>query len=737
MSQNRFIDATLRFKNQFTKPLGSAIGQLEKSSLSVKRMGSSFIAAGKSIEKTGKGLTQKITAPTLGIGAAAVKTAMDFESGMSKVQAISGANGKEMGLLTAKAKEMGVKTKFSATESAQAFQYMSMAGWKTKDMLNGIEGTMYLAGASGEDLATVSDIVTDSLTAFGLKAKDSSHFADVLAAAASNSNTNVGMMGETFKYAAPVAGALGYSVEDTAAAIGLMANAGIKSSQSGTALRGWMTRMAKPTKESSKAMKDLGITITDSSGKMKPFGTVMGDLRGSFKNLTQDQKAQYAAMLAGQEGMSGLLAITNATESDYKKLTGAIGDCNGMAKEQYDIMQNNLKGSLEKMKSAIEGCAISIGGAFAPTIKSAAEHIQALAEKFNGLSPETQRTIIKIAGLAAAIGPAMLVIGKLNQGVGNVIRKFGKFGEAVHKGGGVLGSAMKVFLGPAGIALLVIGALVAAGVLVYKNWDKIKAAAGRFKTAVKDTFTAAGIDTKKFSKTFQAVKNTIGRLVKSAGKLIKGFITYMKPVVKFVGGVFKAVFRTGFKAIVSYAGGWLSGVADAIGGVTRVLNGIIDFVSGVFTGNWKKAWAGVKDIFKGIVSTFAGIMKAPMNGIIGVINAGIGKLNTLSFDLPGFLGGKHVGVNIPKIPYLKKGTRNWGGGMAVINEAGGEIVDLPRGSRVYPHDESLRIARKEARRVNITINKFADTIVVREEGDIDKIADAVIDRILEDVDNIA
>lgn len=442
-------------------------------------------------------------------------------------------------------------------------------------------------------------------------------------------------------------------------------------------------------------------------------------------------------MLAGKEGMSGLLAITNATEKEYKKLTGTIGNCDEVAEEQYKIMQNNLKGSFEMMKSAIEGCAISIGGALTPTIKKGAEHIQALAEKFNGLSPETQRTIIKIAAFAAAIGPAMLVLGKLNQGVGKVIRNFGKFGEAIHKGGSVLGSTMKIFLGPAGIALLVIGALVAAGVLVYKNWDKIKNAAGKLKTAISDTFTSAGIDTKKFSKTFQEVKDTIGRLVKSAGTLSKGFITYMKPVVSFVSSVFKVVFRTGFKAIVAYAGGLLSGITDAIGGVTKALNGIIDFVSGVFTGNWKKAWTGVRDIFKGIVSTFAGIMKAPMNGIIGVINAGIGKLNTLSFDLPDFLGGKHVGVNIPKIPYLKKGTRNWGGGMAVINEAGGEIVNLPRGSRVYPHDESLRMARKEARRINLTINKFADTIIVREEEDIDRIADAVIDRILEDTDNIA
>ncbi len=216
-----------------------------------------------SIAKTG------LTAAAAAIGAVsaalttaggyAIKVGSDFEAGMSQVAAISGATGEELDALTEKAKEMGAKTKFSATESAEAFNYMAMAGWKTEDMLNGIEGIMDLAAASGEDLAMVSDIVTDALTAFGMEAKDSGHFADVLAAAASNSNTNVGKMGYTFKYVAPIAGAMKYSIEDTAVAIGLMANAGIKGEQAGTSLRGMLTRLVKPTDAVAGAMEELGI----------------------------------------------------------------------------------------------------------------------------------------------------------------------------------------------------------------------------------------------------------------------------------------------------------------------------------------------------------------------------------------------------------------------------------------------------------------------------------------------
>ena len=268
-----------------------------------------------------------------------------FEMGMSTVQAISGATGDELAALTDKAKEMGANTKFSATEAAEAMQYMVMAGWKTDDMLNGIEGIMNLAAASGEDLATTSDIVTDALTAFGLTAQDSAHFADILAQASSNANTNVSMMGETFKYVAPVAGAMGYSAEDVATAVGLMANSGIKASQAGTSLRTMLSRMAKPTKEVQAAMDALGISLTDSDGNMKSFHEVMGDLRAGFGGLSEAESITMATMLGGQEAMSGLLAIVKASDADYQKLTDSISACDGAAASMADTMQFTILGS--------------------------------------------------------------------------------------------------------------------------------------------------------------------------------------------------------------------------------------------------------------------------------------------------------------------------------------------------------------------------------------------------------
>ena len=337
-----------------------------------------------------KGLSSiltKATSALTGLGKSVVQVGTQFETSMSNVAAISGATGDELDALTKKAQEMGAKTKFSASESADAFSYMAMAGWKTEEMLGGIEGIMNLAAASGEDLATTSDIVTDALTAFGLKAKDSGHFADILAAASSNANTNVGLMGETFKYVAPVAGALGFSAEDTAQAIGLMANAGIKGSQAGTALRSVFSRLAKPTKQSQQALDDLGLSLTDDAGNVKDLNTLLLEMRQKFSTLSDAQKANYAALLAGQEGMSGLLAIVNASDADWNKLAGAIDGCTdeltgySAAEEMAAKQIDNLEGQVTILKSSLEGLKIKLYQGVETPLKEIVKGVQGMVQQ--------------------------------------------------------------------------------------------------------------------------------------------------------------------------------------------------------------------------------------------------------------------------------------------------------------------------------------------------------------------
>ena len=377
----------------------------------------------------GSTLSKSVSVPLMTVGAIALKTSSDFEAGMSEVKAISGVTGESFTQLENKAIQMGAKTKFSASESAQAMKYMAMAGWDAEEMMSGISGVMDLAAASGEDLATTSDIVTDALTAFGLQASDSAHFADVLAQASSKSNTNVGLMGETFKYVAPVAGALGYSIEDTAVAIGLMANSGIKGSQAGTALRSTITRLAKPVGEAKDAVEELKISITNTDGTMKPLSQTMVELREKFAGLTEEQKAQYAAMLAGQEGMSGLLAIVNASDEDFQKLTDEINNANGAAEDMAKTMQDNLKGSVTIFKSTAESAAISIGKKLAPEVRKFVDQGTKLITKFNNMSDAEKENIIKMGKLAATIPLATLAGVRLSSmitKIGSSIIKFNR-----------------------------------------------------------------------------------------------------------------------------------------------------------------------------------------------------------------------------------------------------------------------------------------------------------------------
>lgn len=399
--------------SKFTKGFASARNDLQQFNNSSASISTRLTGLSNAMVATGSVLTKSVSVPLLTIGAAALKTTADFDAGMSEVKAISGATGTEFKQLETKAIQMGAKTKYSATEAASAFKYMAMAGWDTNDMLSGISGVMNIAAASGEDLATTSDIVTDALTAFGLSAKDSSHFADILAQASSRSNTNVGLMGETFKYVAPVAGALGYSAEDCAVAIGLMANSGIKASQAGTALRSLFTRLAKPTDTVAAAMEKYNITLTDANGNMKPLSTLMSEMRDRFSGLSEAQKANLAATLAGQEGMSGLLAIVNSSDDDFKNLTDSINNADGASERMAKTMQDNLKGSFTIFKSTVESAAISIGKKLTPEVRKFVDTGTSLVKKFNDMSDAEKTNVVNIGKMATVIPLATLAGGKL------------------------------------------------------------------------------------------------------------------------------------------------------------------------------------------------------------------------------------------------------------------------------------------------------------------------------------
>lgn len=452
----------------------------------------------------GKDMTLKVTTPIVAAGVAVVKTSASLEQSLSKVKAISGATGDDMVKLKDKAIEMGAKTKFSATEASDAFTYMAMAGWKTNDMLNSIDGIMNLSAADGLDLATTSDIVTDAMTAFGLAAdgttkivkdgfvkevSNASHFADVMASASSNANTNVSMLGESFKYVAPVAGSLGYSVEDTAVALGLMANSGIKASQAGAGLRAALTNMVKPTDTMQAVMDRYHLSLTNTDGSMKSLSEVMEMLRTKMGGLSEAEQASAAAALFGKEAMSGMLAIINAAPSDYDKLTKAINNADGTAEDMANTMQDNLNGQITILKSNLESLAISIGDLIIPYVKKVVEKIQEVVVWLNSLDDKTKDRIVKIAAIVAAIGPLLLIISKVISIVSLVINVFNK-----------LTVVAGLVANPIGLLIIIIGSLVAAFVNLWNKseafrsfwinlWNKVKDTTGTVVNAIIDFFT--------------------------------------------------------------------------------------------------------------------------------------------------------------------------------------------------------------------------------------------------------
>mgnify|MGYP000756508931 FL=1 len=563
-------------------------------------------AAGEVMQNVGNKISgageklMPITAGVTALGTLAVKTGADFDSAMSKVAAVSGATGEELDALRDKARDMGSKTKFSASEAAEAMNYMAMAGWKTEDMLSGIEGIMNLAAASGEDLATTSDIVTDALTAFGLTAADSGHFADVLAAASSNANTNVSMMGETFKYAAPVAGALGFSVEDTAQAIGLMANAGIKSTQAGTSLRSILTALSGEVKFCGDAIGEVTVQTTNADGSMRDLNDILDDCRTAFSGLSESEQASAAQALVGKNAMSGFLALMNAAPADISKLEGAISACDGTSLSMAETMQDNLAGQLTILKSQLEELAISFSDVLMPAIRSIVTWVQGLVDWLNQLDPQTKETIVKIALAAAALGPLLIVLGKTVSGVGTVfsaVSKLPALFSAVQSGIGAITGALGVSLGPLLAIIAAVAALVAAFVHLWKTndefksniiaiWEQIKSTFAGLTQGITDRLNDLGFDFESFTDVLKAAWD--------------GLCNLLAPI-------FEGVFQN---------------ISNIFSEFTGVLLGLLDVLIGLFTGNWEQCWNGIKGIFTSIwdfiVNTFSNILNT-LKGIADVV----------------------------------------------------------------------------------------------------------------------
>lgn len=578
----------------------------------IEEAGGKLVAAGDTIAGAGKKMSV-LSAAVVGIGAAAVQTTAEFDAAMSKVAAVSGAAGDELEALRDKAREMGERTKFSASEAAEAMNYMAMAGWKTEDMLSGLDGIMNLAAASGEDLATTSDIVTDALTAFGLTASDSGHFADILAAASSNANTNVSMMGETFKYCAPIAGALGFSAEDTAEAIGLMANAGIKSTQAGTALRTIMNNLTGEIKICGASLGETTIATTNADGSMRDLSDILADCRTAFAGLSESEKANTAEALVGKNAMSGFLALMNAGEQDVQKLSSAIANCNGSAASMAEIMQDNLSGQITILKSQLQELAISFGEMLMPLIRKIVSAVQSFVDRLNEMDEGTRKAVLTIGMIVAALGPFLVILGTTISKVGAAMQGFTTLAVGIKKLGvgveganglfGRLGAALGGVSAPVLAVVAVLATLTAAFMYLWHTNDGFRETILSTWSKIKDTLSGF----------FQGIVDRLNAL---------GFeFTDILDVLKTAWDAFCSALAPLFEGVFNH-------IANILSTVTGVITGILDVFIGIFTGNWSQAWTGVQEIFSSIWNGISTFFTNILDVIQGVADVALGWFGT-------------------------------------------------------------------------------------------------------------
>lgn len=625
ISQSQY-DALQREIVETENALADLERQADQSAVALQKIGATgekLQNVGASIEGVGKKLLP-VTTIVGGLSTAAVKVAADFDSAMSKVAAVSGATGTELDKLREKAREMGAKTKFSASEAAEAMNYMAMAGWKTGEMLDGIEGIMNLAAASGEDLTTTSDIVTDALTALGLSASDSGHFADILAAASSNANTNVGMMGETFKYCAPVAGALGFTAEDTAEAIGLMANAGIKSSQAGTAMRTMLTNLTGDVTFVGDAFGELTVQTVNTDGSMRSLGDILTDCRAAFAQMSESERAANAEALVGKNAMSGFLAVMNAAPADIEKLNNAINNCDGTAEKMAATMQDNLAGQLTILKSQLEELAISVGEILMPSIRQIVSWIQGLVDWLNGLDEGTKKIIVTIALVAAAVGPVLIIIGKVVGAIGTIMTVVPQIAAAISGViafvSGTVVPALGAVVAAIGWIPLAIVAVIAIIVLLWNKCDWFREAVIAVWEAIKSATIIAWNAVKEFLvnlwngivETGKAVWNGLSSFFTSCWE---GIQTMFTTVLTAISTFFSSVW-TGIQNVVITIGTAIQTFLSAAWtAIQTVITTILTAIQTVFT----TVWNAIKTVITTVVGAIQSFITTVWNGIQSVV----------------------------------------------------------------------------------------------------------------------
>ena len=810
------IDVVMQLTDRVSEPLRRIRSNMEENSRLNRQLGRDVRNVGRGFGSIASTMMPAATAVSA-FGALGTKTFMDFEDTITGAGVKAGAMGEQLERMKETALKLGHDFPITASEAAEAMDRLAAGGFDAEQTMAAMPGIIEASVASGEDMATTSDVITSALNIWNLKtgdvAENTQHVADVVQMAANVSKLGMADFGLAMQYAGAPAAALGVNIEELSTAMAIMSNNGIEASTIGTSLRSTMSRLASPPKEAAAAIDQLGLHLQNADGSFVGITEAISQMREAMDGMTDTQQVGIAKAIAGEDAFSGLLALIKTSPEAYKEVEDSIKNSTGSSHEAYVKMQNTLKGSINAMKSAVESLAISFGSTLAPSVKTAADAIKSIADFLGGLSPAARSVVANIALSVVGFTAFSFVMSKVLKAGGSMIMMYSRIGNVL-KGGretnlllrysvlgvrsafiqlsgtaskvmGVLRNGMNIgswrsaltFLGTTGAsglskigsaaaqagtrvmtmirsfsmaamlngarnavlgfgrALLTIGrvglsamfsplgiaimAIAGAAYILYNHWDKVAPFFTSMWNEIQNAFSVAW---QAISPALEGVENAWSRLV-NAFNSQGTTLNRLAHIIEFLASILGGVLIAGIIAAADiFTGVFVSAieiVSSIVSAAIGVFGGLIDFITGVFTGDWSLAWQGVVEIFSSIFGGIKGICSGVLDGIRAAINAVINGINSISVDIPDWVpgvGGQHFGVNIPT---LYTGTSNFSGGPAVINDRfGGEIVDLPSGTRIIPHDQSVQQAYKMGSmsggfggdiNINISNANFANT----------------------------
>ena len=699
---SRVIDAILRLTDNFTTPMSKAVESMTSGSKAAVKIAKDVEKAGKKISGFGNTLTTSLTLPIAGVATATTKMALDFEDGIAKVTTIADMTKTSLDQIKSETLALSRELGVGVTEISEAQYSAISAGAATEHSLELVRTATLAAKAGFTDTATAVDGLTTVFNSYQ-GAVDYGKIADQMMMTQNYGKTTFGELASSMGQVTPIAQSLNVSTDELFGSIAILTKNGIATSSAVTGMKAAYSNILKPTSDAAKEAQRLGIEFNAAHLKTVGWAQFLSEI----KEKTQGNTESMAKLFGSVEALNSISVLAGAGFEDFNTALGLMNNSAGLTQQSYEKMltpAQRMQIALNKIK--VTG--IQVGERLLPYFEKMITAVDNIAGRLAGLSDEQIEGIMKIAGVAAMAGPAISIFGKLVTGAGTVLRLFNQF-KRFAKTAKTIGGAIKLLITPVNLVVVGVAAAIAVVAIIIKNIDKFKAGLNACAPAFQKTIAS-----------FKAIADRIAPLI---------------PIVKQVGSVIWDAFQISVVAAVTGAigavAGFLTDISGIVDGILLVFSGVITFVKGVFTGDWELAWKGVETVFRGVFETILAIAKSVVNGVSGAINGVLGVLNGITIPdwVPG-IGGSSI--NIPLLPMLARGTNNWGGGLAQVHERGGEIIDLPEGSRVYPHDKTVSMAREQGRREglkNVTIAKLADQIIVREDADIDRIADALLKKL--------